>query len=40
LFDMLFVSTAQYTIRFEPPVRSAANAGSDNRAVAATGGRA
>jgi uncharacterized protein (DUF2336 family) len=40
MFDMLFVSTAQYTIRFEPPVRSAANAGSDNRAVAAAGGRA
>lgn len=37
LFEMLFVSTAQYTIRFEPPVRSTANAESDNRAVAAGG---
>jgi len=37
-FEMLFVSTAQYTIRFEPPVPSTASAASDNR-VAAAGGR-
>jgi uncharacterized protein (DUF2336 family) len=34
MFEMLFVSTAQYTIRFEPPLRSAADQGSDNRDVA------
>lgn len=37
MFEMLLVSTAQYTIRFEPP---AAAAGSNDNAVAATGGRA
>jgi uncharacterized protein (DUF2336 family) len=40
LFEMLFVSTAQYTIRFEPPVRPTADAGSNHRAAAAAGGRA
>ena len=40
LFEMLFVSTAQYTIRFEPPVRAPANAGSETRAIAAAGGHA
>ena len=40
LFEMLFVSTAQYTIRFEPPVRPTADAGSNHRAVTAAGGRA
>ena len=37
MFEMLFVSTAQYTIRFEPP---AVGAGSNDNAVAAAGGRA
>jgi uncharacterized protein (DUF2336 family) len=37
MFEMLFVSTAQYTIRFEPP---AIGAGSNDNAAAATGGRA
>jgi len=36
MFEMLFVSTAQYTIRFEPP---ATGAGSNGNAVAAAGGR-
>ncbi len=37
MFDMLFVSTAQYTIRFEPP---ASGGGSNDNAVASAGGRA
>jgi uncharacterized protein (DUF2336 family) len=36
VFEMLYVSAAQYTIRFEPPVSSAAKPGcSDNIALAA-----
>jgi uncharacterized protein (DUF2336 family) len=37
MFEMLFVSTAQYTIRFEPPYNSAATSSQDDTAV---GGRA
>jgi len=37
MFEMLFVSTAQYTIRFEPPP---VGAGSNDNAVAAVGERA
>jgi uncharacterized protein (DUF2336 family) len=37
-FDMLFVSTAQYTIRFEPPGASEAACGSNDKAVAAAEG--
>jgi uncharacterized protein (DUF2336 family) len=40
MFEMLFVSTAQYTIRFEPPGASAAAPGSNDNAAAAAGGRA
>lgn len=39
LFDMLFVSTAQYTIRFEPPGGSATASGSNDNAIVAAGGR-
>jgi uncharacterized protein (DUF2336 family) len=38
VFEMLYVSAAQYTIRFEPPVSAAAKPGSKHTAVAATGG--
>ncbi len=37
MFEMLFVSTAQYTIRFEPPP---VGAGSNDNSVAAAGERA
>jgi uncharacterized protein (DUF2336 family) len=37
MFEMLFVSTAQYTIRFEPPCGSAPTSSQNNAAV---GGRA
>jgi hypothetical protein len=40
IFEMLFVSTAQYTIRFEPPGVSGATPGSNHNAVVAAGGRA
>ena len=38
VFEMLYVSAAQYTIRFEPPVNAAAKPRSDNKAMAAVGG--
>jgi uncharacterized protein (DUF2336 family) len=38
VFEMLYVSAAQYTIRFEPPVKAAAKPVSDKNAVAAAGG--
>jgi hypothetical protein len=38
VFEMLYVSAAQYTIRFEPPVNAAAKPGSKQTAVAAAGG--
>ena len=38
VFEMLYVSAAQYTIRFEPPVKAAAKSGSDKNIVAAAGG--
>lgn len=38
VFEMLYVSAAQYTIRFEPPVKKAPKSGPDNNAVAAAGG--
>jgi uncharacterized protein (DUF2336 family) len=34
-FETLYVSTAQYTIRFEPPIRRAEDAATGNRAPAA-----
>jgi uncharacterized protein (DUF2336 family) len=37
VFDMLFVSTAQYTIRFEPPGASSAISGSNDHAAVAAG---
>jgi uncharacterized protein (DUF2336 family) len=40
MFEMLFVSTAQYTIRFEPPGASAAAPGSNDNAAVAAGRRA
>jgi uncharacterized protein (DUF2336 family) len=40
MFEMLFVSTAQYTIRFEPPGGSAPACGSNDNAIVAAGGRA
>jgi hypothetical protein len=40
MFEMLFVSTAQYTIRFEPLGASAAAPGSNDNTKVATGGRA
>ena len=39
VFELLYVSAAQYTIRFEPPVKAAAKSGSNSKAVAATGGQ-
>ncbi len=38
VFEMLYVSAAQYTIRFEPPVSAATNSGSNRKAVAPAGG--
>jgi hypothetical protein len=38
VFELLYVSAAQYTIRFEPPVKAAVKPGSINKAVAAGGG--
>lgn len=40
MFEMLFVSTAQYTIRFETPGGSGASPRSNDNAVVAAGGRA
>jgi uncharacterized protein (DUF2336 family) len=40
VFDMLFVSTAQYTIRFEPPGASCAASGSNENAAVAAGAHA
>jgi uncharacterized protein (DUF2336 family) len=40
IFDMLFVSTAQYTIRFEPPVASSGTPGSNKNAVVTAGASA
>jgi uncharacterized protein (DUF2336 family) len=37
IFDMLFVSTAQYTIRFEPPGASAGSSGSNKNVVITAG---
>jgi uncharacterized protein (DUF2336 family) len=39
VFEMLYVSAAQYTIRFEPPVKAAAKPGLKRTAVAAAGGQ-
>lgn len=39
MFEMLFVSTAQYTIRFEPPARSGATAASNDNSAVAAGAR-
>ena len=39
MFEMLFVSTAQYTIRFEPPGGSTAATESGGQALAVAGGR-
>jgi uncharacterized protein (DUF2336 family) len=39
VFELLYVSAAQYTIRFEPPVNAAAKSGSSNKIVAAAGGQ-
>jgi uncharacterized protein (DUF2336 family) len=39
VFEMLYVSAAQYTIRFEPPVNAAAKSVAVGSAVAAAGGR-
>jgi uncharacterized protein (DUF2336 family) len=33
VFEMLYVSAAQYTIRFEPPVKAASKSGSDSSAM-------
>ena len=38
-FEMLYVSSAQYTIRFEPPVKAAAKSAVGGTAIAAAGGR-
>ena len=38
VFELLYVSAAQYTIRFEPPVRAAVKSGPINKAVAAVRG--
>jgi uncharacterized protein DUF2336 len=38
VFEALYVSAAQYTIRFEPPLKSACKSGFENSAAAATGG--
>jgi hypothetical protein len=40
MFEMLFVSTAQYTIRFEPPRGSTGASGSNDNAFVSTEGRA
>jgi hypothetical protein len=37
VFEMLYVSSAQYTIRFEPPVTALAKSGANERAIAAAG---
>ena len=37
VFEMLYVSSAQYTIRFEPPQNTTRNLNSNDRAVAAGG---
>jgi uncharacterized protein (DUF2336 family) len=39
MFEMLYVSSAQYTIRFEPPVKAAAQSTVGGAAAAAAGGR-
>ncbi len=39
MFEMLYVSSAQYTIRFEPPVKAAAQSTVGGTAAAAAGGR-
>jgi uncharacterized protein (DUF2336 family) len=39
MFEMLYVSSAQYTIRFEPPVKAAAQSAVGGTAVTAAGGR-
>jgi len=39
VFEMLYVSAAQYTIRFEPPVSTASKPGSEVSAVATAGGQ-
>ena len=38
VFEMLYVSAAQYTIRFEPPVHATSKSDSEVNAVAAAGG--
>jgi uncharacterized protein (DUF2336 family) len=38
VFEMLYVSAAQYTIRFEPPVNATSKSGSEVSKVAAAGG--
>ncbi len=38
VFEMLYVSAAQYTIRFEPPLKAASKPGSGSNTVAAAGG--
>src|SRR6202022_2802792 len=40
MFEMLLVSTAQYTIRFESPYSSTMTAGQSETAVVTAGGRA
>jgi uncharacterized protein (DUF2336 family) len=39
VFELLYVSAAQYTIRFEPPVNAAAKSGSNSMTIAAAGGQ-
>jgi hypothetical protein len=39
VFETLYVSAAQYTIRFEPPVKGASKCGSESRTVTAAGGQ-
>jgi len=39
VFEMLYVSSAQYTIRFEPPVNASTKSAPGNSADAAAGGR-